>query len=234
VHATVGGDAARRANGTSQSNASYRSLTVVSGDSFYGQRCELGRSEWRYGENTGSQTSGAFALYREGERKITFFSQRYGVGFNPGVNTWQSVFQQKQAMPYVLEGSTPGVAIEIQIYGNKLHLANFWSTKWTAAAPKLGTWIRYALDVTYSGRASVGKLRLYVDVNGDGDWLDAGEISPVISAQTLATQATAGYGMNAGASIPGHLRMGIYHNPTISCPAPSGCRVDVDNVQIVK
>jgi hypothetical protein len=234
VHATSGGDTARRSNGTNQSDTSYRSLTVISGDSFYGQRCELGRSDWRYGENTGSQTSGSMALYEEGQRKITFFSQRYGAGFNPGVTTWQTVFQQKQTQPYVADGPLVGVALELQIHSNRVHLANFWKTKWSTAAPKLGTWIRYALDVTYSKSSSIGKVQLYVDSNGDGDWSDFGEVSPVIATQTLATAATAGYGLNVGDAIPGHLRMGLYHNPTISCPAPSGCRVDVDNVQIVR
>ena len=39
-----------------------------------------------------------------------------------------------------------------------------------------------------------------------------------------------GYG--PGDTIPDHLRAGIYHNPSISCPPPSGCSVDVDNVQV--
>jgi hypothetical protein len=232
---TAGGDTAKRANGASQSDLSYRSLTVVSGDIFYGQRCELGRNEWRNGENTGTQTSGAFALYNKGDRKITFFSQRYGAAFDPSVGTWQVVFQQKQAQPYSGNGPVDGApAIELQIHGNKLHIANFWSTKWSTAAPRLGAWIRYALDVTYSSDASVGKIRLYADLNADGDWNDAGEVSPIISAPTLAYTTTSAYGLNAGDAIPGHPRIGLYHSPTISCPAPAGCRVDVDNVQIVR
>jgi hypothetical protein len=46
---------------------------------------------------------------------------------------------------------------------------------------------------------------------------------------------TAGTGYSdyeVGESIPDHLRAGIYQNPNYSCP--SGCSVDVDNVQVVK
>ena len=44
---------------------------------------------------------------------------------------------------------------------------------------------------------------------------------------------TADVGPATGAPIPSHLRAGIYHNPVIPCVAPSGCSVDVDNVQVM-
>jgi hypothetical protein len=74
-----------------------------------------------------------------------------------------------------------------------------------------------------------------VDRNGDGDALDDGEQSPRIATSTLATELSgnASGGLAAGDPIPSHLRLGLYHNPTISCPGPTGCPVDVDNVQVV-
>ena len=41
-------------------------------------------------------------------------------------------------------------------------------------------------------------------------------------------------GVGAGASIPSHLRAGIYHDSAIDCNAPLGCQVDLDNIQIAR
>jgi hypothetical protein len=202
---------------------------VIDGDDLYGERCELGRNEYRYGENSGTQTSGTFALYDEGERKITFWSQRYGAGFTSSSSGWQTVMQAKQAQPYA-DAQPVGVAMEIQIFAGEVKLMSFWSEKWSAPAPPNGVWIRYALDVTWSQDPAKGKVQLYVDRNGDGDFLDSEEISPVIRVRTLAYMAQASGGsLPVGASIPGHLRLGIYHNPS----AYGTTTVDVDNVQSV-
>jgi hypothetical protein len=91
-----GGDTQRRADGKKQGDSAYRRLTVIDGDDFYGERCELGRNERRYGVNRGSQTSGTFALYGEGEHMITFFSQRYPVTFPSDAPAWQVILQMKQ------------------------------------------------------------------------------------------------------------------------------------------
>jgi hypothetical protein len=57
----------------------------------------------------------------------------------------------------------------------------------------------------------------------------------VIHTATLATEI-AGYpsdGVAVGTGIPSHLRMGVYHDPSIPCPSPTGCSIDIDNVQVV-
>ncbi len=53
---------------------------------------------------------------------------------------------------------------------------------------------------------------------------------------TLKRETTGGTddGIAPGESIPSHLRVGIYHNPAIACPPPSGCSTQVDNVQVVR
>ena len=234
THSTTGGDPSPKSNGASQGNTAYRRLSVNDGDDVWGESCELARNNHANGENTGSQTSGTFALYESGDHKITFFSQRYTSGFSSSVNQWQTVAQMKQTQPYDSDGN-PGVALEIQIWGNQLRLDSWWSTRWSTPAPVANTWIRYALDVVYSKNPSVGSVKLYVDRNGDGDWLDSGEQSPRISVATLATESagSAGDGLAVGDAIPSHLRTGIYHNVPISCPAPTGCPVELDNVQVV-
>jgi hypothetical protein len=221
-----GGDTHPRADGTRQRNSAYRRLAVIDGDDFYGERCELGRNDSRHGENTGNQTSGTFALYRQGEHKITFFSQRYSTEFDANAHSWQQIGQMKQAEPYA-DAVPTGVALELQIYAGRLRLSTFWTTRWSTPAPAKNVWVRYALDVVYSTHPTVGKVKLYVDLNGDGDALDRGEQSPVVTGQTLASEAS------TGRPLPSALMLGIYHSPVIACPAPSGCHVDIDNVQVV-
>ena len=102
-----GGDPSPEADGTRQPDSAFRDLTVLDGDDFWGERCELGRNERRYGVNTGSQTSGTFELYHAGDHKITFFSERYPRNFDTGVGTWQTVMQMKQAQPSDGGGGVP-------------------------------------------------------------------------------------------------------------------------------
>jgi Polysaccharide lyase len=222
---TKGGDPHRAADGKKQGNNAYRRLTVIDGDDFYGERCELGRNERRYGENTGSQGSGTFALYQEGEHRITFFSERYSARFPTNAPTWQVIMQMKQTQPY--PDSDLGVALTLQIFGGRLRLYNFDTRKWSVPAPRKGVWVRYALDVVYSTNPATGSVKVYVDLNGDGDFLDNGEQSSRMNMPTLATDAA------TGAPIQDHLRVGIYHDSAIQCPPPLGCYVDLDNVQVV-
>jgi hypothetical protein len=228
---TSGGDTHPKANGAAQHNGAFRRLTVQDGDDFYGERAELGRNWYRDGENRGNQTDGTFALYREGERKITFFSMRLGSNFRSDADGWQVIMQMKQAQPYGANGpidTAPALTLELR--DHRLVLVNFWKVRWTASPPSPRRWIRYALDVTYSQDPAKGKLQLFVDRNGDGDSLDTGEISPVFAVRTLAYVTSQGLGsIQVGGSIPGHLRLGVYHDES----AYGTTSIDVDNVQVV-
>ena len=82
---------------------------------------------------------------------------------------------------------------------------------------------------------NLGSIKVYVDLNGDGDFDDAGEQSPTFHTYTLKKEIPGpDQGLQPGQSIPSHLRMGIYHDSSIACPAPSGCSVNIDNVEVVK
>jgi hypothetical protein len=226
------GDPRSMATGAPQPDTAYRRETVLDGDDFWGERCELGRNQWQNGENRGARTSGTFALYGEGQHKITFFSQRYPSSSFTGTGAWQAVYQNKQTEPYGGDGGN-GVALDLQVHHNRLYLEQWWQVQWTTPAPLTGTWIRYALDVVYSADPAVGSVKLYVDANGDGDWLDSGEQSPTVSGATLARETVGGYGIPVGGSIPSHARIGLYHDVSIPCGAPTGCVVETDNVQVL-
>jgi hypothetical protein len=224
------GDPAATATGEPQGNTAYRRLTVFDGDDFWGERCELGKNDWR---------DGPTALYHEGERRATAFSAHLPPNFPLSANAWQVVMQMKQAQPSNNGGGTP--VIELDAYGGRWHLLQSLSSGpssdsrelWSAPAHSGGTWTRFVLDVTYSQDPSVGSITLHSDLNRDGDDSDPGEQSPEIHTYTLKqeTSGPVNSGIAPGDSIPSHLRMGIYHNPSIACP--SGCSVDVDNVQVL-
>jgi Polysaccharide lyase len=225
------GDPNATASGAPQTNKAFRRLTVEDGDDYYGERAELGHNDYRHGENEGRQTLGTFALYREGERKITFFSQRYGPAFPYEGEGWQTILQMKQTQPYAGNGPVDGApALELQLQDRRVRLYSFWSEKWSIAAPPKGRWIRYALDVTYSQHPAKGRVQVFVDSNADRDFLDRRETSPVLRMRTLAYVTDQGIGaIPVGKPIPSHLRIGIYHDS-----AYGTATIDVDNVQVLR
>lgn len=224
-----GGDWHSTANGHRQGNDSYRRLTVIDGDDLYGERCELG------------QEGGPTVLYHKGQRRVTQISLRLPANFPLGSDTWQVVMQMKQSAPATNSGGTP--VLELDAYGGRWRLRHSSSSGpshdsdqlWSAPA-RTGVWTRFSFDVRYSSDPLKGVIRVSVDLNGDGDFNDRGERSDPIRTYTLKVETPGGSaddGIAPGQSIPSHLRAGIYHDPAYPCPAPFGCSVDLDNVQVV-
>lgn len=217
---------------------SYRRATVVDGDNVFGERCELGFN-WTQKRDAGRGPGpGPTVFYREGQRRVTYISFRLGPGVNPSGSDWRTVMQMKQTQPY--DNQTVSPVIEMEVRDGHWALVNSWRDLWTAPAHQ-DTWTRFAFDVTYSQDPSVGRIKVYVDLNGDGDFGDANEISPTFHVATLRAEQPRVRGGTysdvpspwaPGQSIPSHLRAGIYQNPDYSCP--SGCSVDIDNVEVVE
>jgi len=223
-----GGDTHATSAGTPPADTVARRTTVLDGDDFWGGRCEVGRN--------GSHTA-PNVLYHEGQHRITFMSIRLQSSIP---NTWQDVMQMKQTQPADNGSGTPALSLYAYwgrwglMQSNSPGYGSDVNELWSAPA-KTGAWTRFAFDVHYSQYSSSGSIKVYVDLNGDGDATDPGEQSPTFNTYTLKaeTAGTTSDGLAAGDSIPSHLRAGIYHNPTIVCPAPAGCAVDLDNVQVV-
>lgn len=225
----------------------FRRLTVRDGDDVWGERCELGHNEHRYGEGGGGRAySGTFALYPPDQRRVTFASIRLPENFPLAAERWQTVLQMKHANPSQPtfgghEISVPAIGLEarsvegrpvFRVYSNE---ANPDFDPVTFAARKLH-WIRFVFDVFYSSDPERGWLQVSADLDGDGDLGDPGEVAPKRRAATLVEQdpdAEPIFGAPPrGQTLAAHLRIGLYHDPQISCP-PAGCSVDVDNVQVV-
>ncbi len=223
---TSGGDTQPTATGADQGNTAFRRLTVHDGDDFWGERCELGRNDHR----------GPVAMYREGQRRITYASFRLPPNYPLHTEMWQGVLQMKQAQPADNGSGTP--VLSLGAYDGQWLLfhsaAGYTETDaviWDAPATS-NQWTRVMIDAIYSQSASKGRLTMSIDLDGDGEF-GADETTPTFRMNTLKYE-TAGSnsdGLKAGKSIPSHLRVGMYHHTGIPCPA--GCSVDVDNVQVV-
>jgi hypothetical protein len=224
-YAPTGGDPHPTADGGPQGNEAARRLTLMDGDDFSGARCELGENDHRYGDTT---------YYHQGEHRVTYFSERLPGNFPLAARTWQTVMQMKQAQPADGGGGAP--ILEMEARTNQWVVVDDWHELWTFPA-KLSTWTRFAWDVYYSNDPSQGWLQVSADLNGDGDFDDPGERSPVFHMATLKTEIEGPNGTRDGLApgdpIPSHLRAGIYHNPSIDCPGPEGCSVEVDDVQVL-
>ena len=226
-----GGDTHPTITGAPQGDSSFRRLSVVDGDDFYGERCELGQ-DFR---------SGPTVLYRPGKHRITELSVRLPSTFPLNVFTWQVVMQMKQAGPSNNSGGTP--VIELDAFDGRWLLRQSASAAessdsrklWSVPA-RIGTWTRFSFNVRYSTRSSRGSIRIAVDRNGDGDFADRRERSSRIHTYTLKVETRGGPNdhLPAGRPIPSHLRAGIYHDPAVSCPPPQGCAVDIDNIQVLR
>jgi hypothetical protein len=225
-----GGDQHATITGEAQGNESFRRLTVMDGDEFWGERCELGE------EGSKAPTT----VYREGMRVITQMSVRLPTTFPLGVDSWQAVMQMKQTDAANSSG-TP--VLELDAYDGYWRLRQSLSPReasdsrelW-AAPVSAGTWTRFSFDVRYSRKPSRGAITVSADLNGDGDFLDAGEVSGTMRTYTLKVELPGGGrdGVKPGSSIPSHLRAGVYHDEEYSCPSPTGCSMDLDNVQILR
>jgi Polysaccharide lyase len=229
---TKGGDPSPKANGSRQRNSDFRRLTVLDGDYIFGERCELGFN-WADHSDPGKDIMGPgpTVLYREGKRRATYMSFRLPPGWNMNDPRWQVVMQMKQTQPYNSSQAAP--MIDLEVRAGRWILADNFDDLWSVPA-SLNRWTRFAFDVVYSQDPDKGSIQVHVDLNGDRDFRDSGEKSRRIHVATLLAQTDGSDDrVPVGASIPSHLRTGIYHDSTIPCPSSAPCSVDVDNVQVV-
>ena len=227
----TGGDRHPTITGEAQGNDSFRRLTVLDGDDYWGERCELGNDS-RKGQTT---------VYTEGTRWITALSARLPQAFPFQLDTWQVVMQMKQAGPAANSSGTP--VLSLDAYGGRWRFRQSLSVRQASdsrelwSAPVTGnTWTRFSFDIRYSRKPGRGAVNISADLNGDGDFTDYGESSGVIRTYTLKLETRGGDrdGLKPGSSIPSHLRAGMYHDEEIPCPSPTGCYVDLDNVQLMR
>ncbi len=219
---TSGGDTHPTATGEAQGDSDFRRMTVFDGDDVAGERCELGLND---------SQEGPTAFYKEGDRRVTYVSIRLPENFPLDAEAWQTILQMKQAQPANNGGGVPILFMEA--FDGTYFIDSDHGIHWEFPAQK-NVWTRFMFDVTYSQDPSKGSVEVAADLNDDGDFDDPGERSPRVQTATMRAETPGPDDTIApGASIPDHLRAGIYHDPSIPCPRPVGCSTEIDNVQVV-
>jgi hypothetical protein len=203
----------------------FRRMTALDGDLYHGdsERAELGNSSYQL---TSAGKLKTFFLYREGERRITSYWMRLPTDFPLyDMENWQVVMQMKQSEPATNADGTPVIALQA-IEGNWIlkqssssGLSESTRYLWTTPAGNaLGNWTHIVVDATYSSDPSKGLFQITI----------GGVASQVFHMYDLKKEIIpAGPGLRAGDSIPSHLRLGIYHDPSMP-----GTHVDIADVQV--
>jgi Polysaccharide lyase len=199
----------------------FRRMTALDGDLYHGnsERAELGDSDY-LSEDGRSDT---FYLYRAGMRRVTSYWMRLPTNFPMDSNAWQVVMQMKQTDPATNANGTP--VISLQAIQGKWILKQSTSpgpaedtrVLWQTAA-RVGVWTHITVDATYSTDPSAGRYAITI----------GGASSPVFRTYNLKYEVNPpGPELHAGDPIPDHLRLGVYHDPSMP-----GTWVDIAQVQI--
>jgi len=199
----------------------FRRMTALDGDLYHGnsERAELGDSDYLF-EDGNSDT---FYLYRAGMRRVTSYWMRLPTNFPMVSNAWQVVMQMKQTDPANNADGTPVIALQA--------IQNQWILKqssspgpgedtrvlWRTPA-RLGVWTHITVDATYSTDPAAGRFAITI----------GGASSPVLHTYDMKYEISPpGPELRPGDPIPDHLRLGIYHDPSMP-----GTSVDIAQVQI--
>lgn len=186
----------RVASPSNQLRNAYR-FEVRDGDDNYGERCEVGQ---------GNPTRSRFPLFEEGEERWISFQVYLPDDYPIDVHSWNVIHQLKQ-----LGGmGTPVLSMEVQ--RGRFYLMNSTNSgescctdvKWSGPARR-NHWVKFSLRVKFSPNPDVGFVKLYGDLDGDGQKL----LMPRIHTHTMKRDS-------AGRGIPSHSRIGIYRDSRIS------------------
>jgi hypothetical protein len=153
-------------------NKPYYHFTAPQGDNVWtpgsAGRCELSYPVGDPGKappHTGPP--GAYMFY-EGRRAVTMFSVRLPSGWDVNAPSWRVIAQWKQNEWVDTGGVSPALALE-QRSGNWIMTSFGGPTIWSMPATA-GNWVNFAFDITYSGNASNGRVKVYADTNMDGTY----------------------------------------------------------------
>lgn len=233
-----GGDTFTKLDGTASSQK-YRAITVSDGDASVigSERAEMGHNA----QSNSFTTNPAWTFYRfrEGETFRIGYSLRNPTvgGLDASTSLFQLVSQFKQTGSAVNSGGTPVISHHLRgnewrIYQSDSPGASENSSELWACPYVSNTWTRFIWDITFSQDDTIGALRLQVD-DGTNQYDSDDDLGAGFNTYTLKYETTNGTYPNggpnqtAGQSIPSHLRLGPYHDPSLA-----GGTLHVANVQI--
>jgi hypothetical protein len=185
----------------------WRQMTVLDGDNFYGERCELGRNTKRYGRSSATDHRGTFYLFRNGDRRIIDWYFKLMPGF-PVTTQNSTIFQLKHTCPCDSITAKPAVQLmpklpnlDLRVPSNDTN-PSLWD-RWSTPV-QTGVWYHATFDITFHTTEAVGRVQLTID---DVDGVADARSSPTLSLSTI--------NRDDGMRSPDHLRMGHYRNTAI-------------------
>jgi hypothetical protein len=185
----------------------WRQMTVLDGDDFYGERCELGANTRRYGLSSETDRQGTFYLFEKGDRRIIDWYFQLMPGF-PVTTQNSTIFQLKHTCPCDTITSNPEVQLMPKLPNLYLRVpsndtdTSEWD-RWSTPV-KTGVWYHATFKIAFHTTEAAGRMRLTID---DVDGVADARSSPTLSLSTI--------NRDDGVPSPNHLRMGHYRNPVI-------------------
>ena len=110
--------------------------------------------------------------------------------------------------------------LELQARNGRWLMLGDWHGFWSGRV-RTGVWTRFAFDVSYSQDPALGSIRIYADLNGDGDALDKGEKSRVYHRATLRRETTGGWSGTASSPAPRSRHISVLASTTTRSTAAS-------------
>jgi hypothetical protein len=195
----------------------FRRITVQDGDYVSGERAELAYNTWKTNSDGSPRT---FFNYHEGDHRVTEWYFRLADDFPLDTDKWQVICQMKQSGPSRGSGGSPYFSFEarqgqLQVQHN--------GTDATPGLPRFdiatGNWYSVKVDAVYSIHG--GDVTVMLD--GTPKYAHF----PTLKTEPSSGDGTADPGIAVGDPIPAHLRMGIYHDPTLP-----GTHIDIADIRV--
>lgn len=215
-------------------NGAYRRVSLLDTDEVTGNRAEIGRNHYRMGESGDTTAAIApvwinahtFALYQQGQRRITRYWTRLATNFPTSEPHWNVVMQMKQTQPYTTGsgsvGGSPQIALEAE--------NNAWRISWDGGLAYYGSvalvanvWVQHEFDIVYHSDPAIGRVIWRMNTGAGLTERYSGFLA------TLKTETVDSTYLAVGQSIPSHLRMGIYRNGAYI----GDTHVDIADVEVV-
>jgi len=213
-----------------------RTLTQVDGAE---ERAELGHNSQASVYRT--EPSWTFWRFYEGETNRIGLSLLIpasgGIPLNPG--TWQIVTQFKQTGASNVSGDTPVLSLHLD--NGKFSIwqstNNRWSNNNSASIYEFpftvatNTRYRTIWDITFSQDSAIGSVELTI-LDGATAYYSGRLATYTLKAEVgpppdYSTTTGGGTNQANGESVPSHMRVGAYHNPSVAAGA-----IKISNIQI--
>lgn len=190
---------AQRWTAFSAKGAASYAFKVQDGDNCFGERAELG-------QGLPDDTHSVARRFNEGDDKWISFQTYLDASFPINANTWQLIMQIKHSLTVNVPAEQPELALQVRNGQYRMYPA--CCSFYPLGTAILSKWARWTWHIKFSKNASTGFVEIFADTDGPG----GAAMHTALAKTFMATLTTD----TSGASVPSHLRAGIYRDTAIS------------------